>query len=71
MGYPVDETQDGYLRNTLTSEMVRSGEDVKPPARIEADQAALPAGSDGVKESPDYPEFMQQIERVAIAADER
>ncbi len=69
LGYPVDETQDGYLRNTLTSEMVRSGEDVKPPARIEADQAALPAGSDGVKESPDYPEFMQQIERVAIEAD--
>lgn len=69
LGYPPDDTQDGYLRNTLTSELVKSGEDPKPPARIEA-ESATEAADEGEK-TLDYPEFMRQVDRVAIAADER
>ncbi len=68
LGYKPDDTQDGYLRNTLTSEMVKSGEEPKPPARIEAETDRVEVVDDGEK---DYPDFMQQIDRVAIAADER
>ncbi len=34
-GFPVDETQDGYLRNTLVFQLVHSGEEVKPPEQVE------------------------------------
>ena len=68
LGYPPDETQDGYLRNTLTSELVKSGEEPKPPARIEAETERVEAVDDGEK---DYPDFMRQVDRVALAADER
>ena len=38
-GFPADDTQDGYLRNTLVFQLVRSGEDVKPPEQAEAEAA--------------------------------
>lgn len=69
LGYPPDDTQDGYLRNTLTTELVKSGEDPKPPARIEAETDANEG--DDPEKGLDYPEFMRQIDRVAIAADEK
>lgn len=75
LGYPVDETQDFYVRNTLVFQPVRSGEDALTPEEVllgdtngDSDNTPTDEVDDGEK---DYPDFMRQVDRVAIEADKR
>ena len=48
LGFPVDDTQDGYLRNIMTTTLVRSGDEAGTSAFLED------GGDDGADAKADY-----------------